>query len=57
MSEIKKTVIKVSDPVLLGIGITQIPVTGRDPVNVKTSPLNMAKARSVNPYSEKKASQ
>jgi hypothetical protein len=57
VSEIKKTVIKVSDPVLLGIGITQIPVTGRDPVNVKTSPLNMAKARSVNPYSEKKASQ
>jgi hypothetical protein len=53
----KKTTIQVSDPMLLKVGITQIPVTGPDPVNVTTHPVNSEKAHSRNPYSEKKASQ
>lgn len=53
----KKTTIQVTDPMLLKIGITQIPVVGPDPVNVTTHPLNSAKTHSRNPYSEKKVSQ
>jgi hypothetical protein len=54
MSEEKKRAIPVTDPVLTNIGKTKIPVTYPDPVNVKTSPLNMTKARSNTPQSEVK---
>ena len=52
----KKTVIQVTDPMLLKIGVTRIPITTPSPSNIQTFPVDGAQARSRNPYSEKRVS-